>query len=113
MRTYEQLKYLIIAIINFDHFYQYSDDHRVWTEGREKKSKVMEMIEMAKLTEEERLLIFDSVGRVFDDRYQKSVEQYGNVIAKRPLWNEGDSELRTIVAHMCGVRSDLLQNSSN
>lgn len=113
MRTAEQLKYLIDAIYFFDHFYNYSDDHSVWNRGRERKSKIMEMVAMAKLTEEERLLIFDNIGRRMDEQYIQSVERYGNTIAKRPLWNEGDSEIRTIVASMCGVRSDLLQNSSN
>jgi len=113
MRTLQQLQYLINAIINFDHFYEYSDDHRVWTTGRENKSKIMEAIAMANLTEEERLLMFDTIGKIFDQRYLDSVERYGNVIAKRPLWNEGDSDIRTIIAGMCGVRGEFLQNSGN
>ena len=55
-------------IINFDHTYEYSDDHSVWSAGNKKEKEIIAITKQ--LTEEEKNILLESCKQWFNEVYK-------------------------------------------
>ena len=97
-----EIQNLIDRMFNFDYFTAYSDDHSVWQNGLRNENKLKSNIKTMNLTQEEKELVLRVLGYRFDASYLESKEFY-NCVANRPLWNEGDSEIKLHIKNMLGI----------
>ena len=73
----------------FDLYTEYSDDHRVYTDGINARARLKRDIAEAGFTQNEKEEILNLVGDRWTQSYLLSRERYSYMV-EHPLWNEGD-----------------------
>ncbi len=61
------LKDIYDQIVSFDHTYEYSDDHRVWSAGNREEKEIIAIT--SKLTQEEKMELHDLCKNWFNKYY--------------------------------------------